>query len=62
MPVISSSRVAAGAFIRNHVNAIEGITGKNEIYIHADTIYAGPNWKLSELSSEFCSKAPFSGN
>ena len=43
MPVISSSRVAAGAFIRNHVNAIEGITGKNEIYSHADTIYAGPN-------------------
>ena len=33
----------------------------NEIDNHADTICAGPNWKLLELSGEYCSVSPFSG-
>jgi hypothetical protein len=30
----------------------------NEIDNHADTICAGPNWKLLELSSEYCTVPP----
>ena len=33
----------------------------NEIDNHADTICAGPNWKLLELSGEYCDVSPFSG-
>ena len=33
----------------------------NEIDNHVDTICAGPNWKLLELSGEHCSVSPFSG-
>jgi hypothetical protein len=32
----------------------------NEIDNHADTICAGPNWKLLELSGEYCTVSPFS--
>ncbi|KAI2507507.1 Reverse transcriptase (RNA-dependent DNA polymerase) [Fragilaria crotonensis] len=32
----------------------------NEIDNHADTICAGPNWKLLKLSGEYCSVSPFS--
>ena len=35
---------------------------KNEIDNHADTICAGPNWKLLELSGEYCSVSPFSAD
>ena len=31
----------------------------NEIDNHADTICAGPNWKLLELSGEYCNVPPF---
>ena len=62
MPVISSSRVAASANISNYANTIVGTIGKNEIDNHADTICAGPNWKLLELSGEFCSVTPFSAD
>ena len=62
MPVISSPRVTASAKIQNHANAIIGTIGKNEIDNHADTICAGPNWRLLELSGEFCSVTPFSSD
>ena len=32
----------------------------NEIDNHADTICAGPNWKLLELSGEYCNVSPVS--
>ena len=32
----------------------------NEIDNHADTICAGPNWTLLELSGEYCNVSPFS--
>ena len=32
----------------------------NEIDNHADTICAGPDWKLLELSGEYCNVSPFS--
>ena len=62
MPVISSSRVTASANVSNYANTIIGTIGKNEIDNHADTICAGPNWKLLELSGEFCSVTPFSSD
>jgi hypothetical protein len=62
MPVISSSRVTASANVSNYANTITGTIGKNEIDNHADTICAGPNWKLLELSGEFCSVTPFSSD
>jgi Reverse transcriptase (RNA-dependent DNA polymerase) len=62
MPVISSSRVTASAHMRNYTNTIVGTSGKNEIDNHADTICAGPNWRLLELSGEFCSVTPFSSD
>jgi len=34
----------------------------NEIDNHADTICAGPNWKLLELSGEYCNVSPFSSD
>ena len=36
--------------------------GMNEIDNHADTICAGPNWKLLELSDEYCNVSPFSAD
>ena len=62
MPVILSSRVTASANILNYANTTAGTIGKNEIDNHADTICAGPNWKLLELSGEFCSVTPFSSD
>ena len=52
----------ASANKKNYDNTIEGTFGKNEIDNHADTICAGPNWKLLELSGEFCSVTPFSAD
>jgi hypothetical protein len=37
-------------------------SGANEIDNYADTICAGPNWKLLELSGEYCSVSPFSAD
>jgi hypothetical protein len=34
----------------------------NEIDNHADTISAGPDWKLIELSGEYCDVSPFSAD
>jgi hypothetical protein len=62
MPVISNLRVTASANISNYANTIVGTIGKNEIDNHADTICAGLNWKLLELSGEFCSVTPFSAD
>jgi Reverse transcriptase (RNA-dependent DNA polymerase) len=50
----------ASANMQNYNNTVEGTFGKNEIDNHADTICAGPNWKLLELSGEFCTVTPFS--
>ena len=36
--------------------------GMNEIDNHAAKICAGPNWKLLELSGEYCSVSPFSAD
>ena len=60
MPVTSSIRTLASAKLRTYDTTIVGVTGKNEIDNHADTICAGPNWKLLELSGEFYSVTPFS--
>ena len=60
MPVISSLRVTASANLSNYSNTTAGTIGKNEIDNHADTICAGPNWKLLELSGEYCNVSPFS--
>ena len=35
-----------------------GHRGSNEIDNHADTICAGPNWRLLELSGEYCNSPP----
>lgn len=59
MPVISSKRVTASATLLNYDNTLEGTSAKNEIDNHADTICAGPNWKLMELTGKFCSVTPF---
>jgi hypothetical protein len=39
-----------------------GHRASNEIDNHADTICAGPDWRLLELSGEYCSVSPFSAN
>lgn len=41
-------------------NTIKGPSGKNKIDNHADTICVGPNWKLLELSGDFCRVMAFS--
>ena len=60
MPVTSSIWTLASAKLHTYDTTIVGVTGKNEIDNHADTICAGPNWKLIELSGEFCFVTPFS--
>ena len=58
--IISSAR--RNGPTRNQVpRSKSGTIGLNEIDNHADTICADPNWKLLELSGEYCSVAPFSG-
>ena len=58
--LISSARRTGPT--RNHVPRSEpGTMAMNEIDTHADTICAGLNWKLLELSGEYCSVSPFSG-
>jgi hypothetical protein len=37
-----------------------GNIGVNEIDNHADTTCAGPNWRLIELTGEYCTVSPFS--
>ena len=39
-----------------------GNVAMNEIDNHANTICASPNWKLLELSGEYCSISPFSAD
>ena len=56
----SSDRIAASTKQMKYANTVEGTIGRNEIDNHADTICAGPNWKLLELSGEFCNVTPFS--
>ena len=57
---MSGAWVTSGATIHKYSETMEGTTGKNEIDNHADTICAGPNWRLLEISGEFCSVSPFS--
>jgi hypothetical protein len=61
MPVISGARVISAApSIKINDSTIPGTQGQNEIDNHADTICAGPNWRLLELSGEYCTVSPFS--
>ena len=63
MPVISSKRVLASATAESYEQLPkEGTIARNEIDNHADTICAGPNWKLLELSGECCSVTPFASD
>ncbi len=39
-----------------------GDVGMNEIDNHADTLCAGPNWRLLELSGKYCTVSPFSAD
>ena len=43
----------------NNVGA-SGVYGGNEIDNHADTICAGANWRVIELTGQYCSVSPFS--
>jgi hypothetical protein len=38
----------------------DNVIGKNEIDNHADTICAGPNWRVVEFTGEYCDVSPFS--
>ena len=62
MPVTSSIRIMASANLTNYSTTMDGTIGNNEIDNHADTICAGPNWKLLELTGEFCNVTPFSSD
>ena len=58
--IISSAR-ATGPNRRRPKETEPGRSAMNEIdNHHADTICAGPNWKLLELSGEYCTVSPFS--
>ena len=57
--IISSARVT-GPNHRRPKATEPGRSAMNEIDNHADTICAGPNWKLLELSGEYCTVSPFS--
>jgi hypothetical protein len=57
--MISSAR-RTGAKQSHPKEADPGHIATNEIDNHADTICAGPNWKLLELSGEYCNVSPFS--
>jgi hypothetical protein len=59
---MSSRRTSASATIDRYNSTTAGTTGRNDIDNHADTICAGPNWRLLELSGEFCSVTPFSND
>ncbi|KAI2497400.1 Reverse transcriptase (RNA-dependent DNA polymerase) [Fragilaria crotonensis] len=61
MPVISSAR-RAGTHQLYSQPTTPGQLGTNEIDNHADTICAGPNWRLLELTGEYCTVAPFSSD
>ncbi|KAI2500467.1 Reverse transcriptase (RNA-dependent DNA polymerase) [Fragilaria crotonensis] len=61
MPIISSAR-RAGARQVSSPSTTPGTIGHNEIDNHADTICAGPNWRLLELTGEYCTVAPFSSD
>ena len=59
--MISSARCTGST--RNHVpQSKNGKIAMNRIDNHADTICAGPNWKLLELSGKYCSVTLFSGD
>ena len=61
MPIISSARRAGTRQISSPPTT-PGNVGNNEIDNHADTICAGPNWRLLELTGEYCTVAPFSSD
>jgi hypothetical protein len=59
--IISSARRASTQ--RSEVpRSNPGHRGSNEIDNLADTICAGPNWRLLELSGEYCNVCQFSAN
>ena len=62
MPVMSGERIMASAKSTNDSTTVDGTTGTNEIDNHADTVCAGPNWKLLELTGELCNVTPFSSD
>ncbi|KAI2489216.1 Reverse transcriptase (RNA-dependent DNA polymerase) [Fragilaria crotonensis] len=53
-------RKTASTTLTQHPTVHEGQVGRNEIDNHADTICAGPNWRVLEFTGQFCSVAPFS--
>ena len=57
--IISSARVI-GPNRRRPKEAEPGRSAMNKIDNHVDTICAGPNWKLLELSGEYCNVSPIS--
>ena len=59
--MISSAR-SAGKQRPTISHTLPEQSGRNKIDNHADTICAGPNWKLLELSGEYCSVSPFSAD
>ena len=62
MDVIISSARTTGSNRRRPKETEPGRSALNEIDNHADTICAGPNWKLLELSGEYCNVSPFSAD
>ncbi|KAI2489353.1 hypothetical protein MHU86_25245 [Fragilaria crotonensis] len=53
-------RKTASTTLTQHPTVHEGQVGRHEIDNHADTICAGPNWRVLEFTGQFCSVAPFS--
>ena len=68
MPVLSGYRRTTASTTtkgkRDSVNVFdygkEEIIARNEIDNHADTICAGPNWRVLEFTGEYCDVSPFS--
>ena len=56
--MISSAR-RTGKQKKSIPQSVPEQSGANEFDNHADTICAGPNWKLLELSGEYCNVSPF---
>jgi hypothetical protein len=57
--IISSARRSSSKQ-HNPKDTTPGFIGVNEIDNHADTTCAGPNWRLIELTGEYCTVSPFS--
>lgn len=58
--ISSARRTGPNKQQQHHTSSTPGNVAMNEINNHADTICAGPNWKLIELSGEYCNVSPFS--